>query len=292
MFKIVLQTAPKFLKNFLIFFPVLISNLKINNEIILKLCFGFIIFCFVTFVIYITNDYIDYKKDKSNILKKKNISRKYFSKEKIIYLNLSFLPLIAISFFFKLFSVYLILYIFSFYIYTFKAKFIKFADLIFLNSFYILRLFFGCDLIGAEISFWFVAFFSSFFLILSVFKRIIQIKVNRLKIKNKIISYSFKDYKLLKNSIIILILINSFVFLSYIFQSELVFLQSFSSKSTFVNFNIINYLFIFFIYIVNIVLLTKKIFTENINKDIFYYVIKDRLIIISLIIILLILFIK
>ena len=86
-------------------------------------------------------------------------------------MNLCFLPILFLSVKLDLFSSYLILYIFSFYIYTFKTKFIKFFDLIFLNSFYIFRLLYGCDLVGIEISYWFIIFFSTLFFILSIFKK-------------------------------------------------------------------------------------------------------------------------
>ena len=71
MYNLIKSNIPKFLKNFLIFFPILISKNSIDNQIILDLIFGFLIFCLITFIIYITNDFIDYKKDKLNILKKK-----------------------------------------------------------------------------------------------------------------------------------------------------------------------------------------------------------------------------
>ncbi len=289
MYNLIKNNIPKFLKNFLIFFPVLISKNQINNQIFYDLIFGFLIFCLITFIIYITNDFIDYKKDKSNILKKKNKVKSYFTKSQIVYLNLFFLPLLVLSAKLDLFSSYLILYIFSFYIYTFKTKFIKFVDLIFLNSFYIFRLLYGCDLVGIEISYWFIIFFSTLFFILSIFKRIIQIKINNLKKKNKIISYSYQDILLLKKIISILILINSLTFLFYIFQGEIVYLQILSSNSTFINFDKANYIIIFFIYLTNLLILTKKVFKENIKKDIFNFVINDKLIILSLILIFLIL---
>ena len=291
MYNLIISNIPKFLKNFLIFFPILISKNSIDNQIILDLIFGFLIFCSITFIIYITNDFIDHKKDQINILKK-NKNKSFFSKSQIIYLNLCFLPILFLSVKLDLFSSYLILYIFSFYIYTFKTKFIKFLDLIFLNSFYIFRLLYGCDLVGIEISYWFIIFFSTLFFILSIFKRIIQIKINNLKKINKIISYSYKDISLLKKFIFNLIFINSLTFLFYIFQSEIFYLQILSSNSTYINFDKTSYMIIFFIYLLNLIILTKKVFKENIKKDIFNFVINDRLIILCLALIFFILIIR
>ena len=202
------------------------------------------------------------------------------------------MPILFLSVKLDLFSNYLILYIFSFYIYTFKTKFIKFFDLIFLNSFYIFRLLYGCDLVDIEISYWFIIFFSTLFFILSIFKRIIQIKINNLKKTNKIISYSHKDISFLKKLIFNLIFINSLTFLIYIFQGETVYLQALSSNSTYIDFDKTSYAIIFFIYLLNLIILTKKVFKENIKKDIFNFVINDKLIILSLILIFFILVIK
>jgi len=116
--------------------------------------------------------------------------------------------------------------------------------------------------------------------------------INNLKKINKIISYSYKDVSFLKKLIFNLIFINSFTFLFYIFQSEIVYLQALSSNSTYINFDKISYIIIFFIYLLNLIILTKKVFNENIKKDIFNFVINDRLIILSLILIFFILVIK
>lgn len=283
MYSLARNILPKLLKNLLIIFPLLISNIQINKIIYFNLFSGFVIFSIITTIIYITNDYVDYKNDKLNILKKNKV-KNYFSKSKIIIINLSLIPLIFASILIEIFSVYLILYIISFYIYTLKTKYIKFLDLIFLNSFYLFRVLFGCDLINVEISYWLIIFFSSLFLILSIFKRIIQIKINNLKKPNQIISYSLQDYIYLKKIIIVAILINCSIFLIYIFQNDLNYLQFFSSESTFVDFNKNEYFIIYFIYVVNLIILTTKVFKKRINKDIFYFVINDKLIILSLII--------
>ncbi len=278
MFNLIKNIFPKFLKNILIFFPLLVSNIEINNTLVLNNLVGFVIFCLITLVIYITNDFIDYHIDKLNKLKKNNIS-KLFNKKIVISLNLLLIPFFFIIESINLFSIFLIFYVLSFYFYTFKGKYIKYLDLIFLNSFFIFRLLYGCDLSNIVSSYWFLIFFSSLFFILSMFKRFIQIKVNKLFKANKIIAYNYKDLPVLKKAINFLLIFNVIVFISYIFRENLNYLFPYDSAE--INFDKISYLVVFFIYLTNLFLLVKKLYNYKIKEDIFNYVIKDRVVIFS-----------
>ena len=188
-------------KNLLIFLPLLLSERIATTDDLLILGSGFLIFSIMTSICYSTNDYTDKKKD---IINKLKVNKIVLDKNIIIFLNFFlFLFLIYLYQFTHLFNFYLVVYLFSFYFYNFFVKSFFLIDIIFLTSFYIIRIFYGSELIDLDISYWFLFFFISFFLIFSIFKRMIQIYVNNLKSKkNKIINYSFNDYPFLKKIVI------------------------------------------------------------------------------------------
>ena len=269
----------KNLKNLLIFVPAIISVKEIDFFLLKNIFIGFIIFCLISFVIYLTNDYSDKEIDKLNILKKKKINKNQ------TFLFIFVINLVLITFLIVLkdtifFSKYLIIYMINFYIYNFFFKKIKFLDLICLNIFYLTRLSYGSDLILVEISLWFFLFFASLFLILSIFKRKIQISVNRLKKKNKIISYDEKDSKFLRNISILSIIFSLVIFLLFGLKSFFP-ITDFLSKNETLNIEIHYFLVVYLIYAYNISRLFKLTFKNKINIDIFYFVIKDRIIIFS-----------
>ena len=139
-----------------------------------------------------------------------------------------------------------------------------------------------------ELSIMFVTFFSSLFLALSVLKRIIQINTNKLKKKNEIIAYFSKDIILLKNSILFFLLINVISVL-FFFNSP----ETFSSISTNLEYEK-NFLpIIATVYFLNFIRLIALVFDNKIKIDIFYFVVKDQIILtFSLVCLLLILILK
>lgn len=292
MYSLLKNLVPKYLKNILIFFPLLISSSELNKENIIVFVLGFISFSILTSIVYLTNDYLDFKIDKNNKLKKNINIKKNLSKNSLVLINIFFIPYFFILDFYNLFSSYLIIYLLFFYFYTFFGKKIKYLDLVLLNSFYIFRLLYGCDLFDLVISYWFIIFFSTLFLILSIFKRYIQIYINNINYSNKIIAYTSKDLKNFKFLIYINSIINIIVFVAFIYQYELNLIKVFSSETTYLNFNKSNYLIILIIYLSNMIYLTNKVFKNKINKDIFNYVVGDKFIIASSLLVILIIIIS
>ena len=196
------------LKNTLIFLPYFISTNYISFSDLIDLTYGFIIITILTSICYVTNDYTDKKKDRINKLKSK---KKNLKKKQVIFLNISliFFGLIIYNYT-KLFNSYLIIYLLLFYSYNFLFKNLIFLDITMLVLFYIVRIPYGSQILGIELSYWFLIFFSTLFIILSVSKRIIQISVNNLKAKNNIICYSYSNLHLLK----------FIVFLSFFFKFD------------------------------------------------------------------------
>ena len=262
-------------KNILIFFPFLISEKNFFSSSLIDLCFGFIIFTTLTSICYATNDYSDQKRDEINKLKNK---KKILNKKKIIILNIILCASLFLLYLYSpLFNLYLVLYLILFYSYNFFLKNYFLLDIIILVLFYIIRIFYGSTVLEIEISYWFLIFFSSLFINLSIFKRMIQISVNALKEKNLIINYSYKNFHLLKNIIFLSFLINILTFILYIYE---IFNPGsfgiFSSTFTSYKYELVPLIIFFIIYFFWFLRLVYLVINEKVNEDIYIFLIKDK----------------
>ena len=265
------------LKNILIFFPLFFSKREIFFYDVIHLAIGFIIFTFITSVCYITNDFTDRKKDKNNKLKKKNTSLK---KETVIIVNiLLFIFLFLIFLMTNFGNIYLILYLSVFYLYNYFLKYVFLLDVIVLVCFYILRLYYGAELLNIVISYWFLMFFIPLFLNLALFKRIIQITVNHIKkSSNSIIKYSLENIPLIKKIILISTLVNfliAFLYFFELFNPDT--FPFFSTQETRYNHNIIFLIFTFLAYIFWTWRITSLVFNGFVKKDIYRFIITDKI---------------
>ncbi|NMN67862.1 4-hydroxybenzoate polyprenyltransferase [Candidatus Pelagibacter ubique] len=263
-------------KNLLIFLPLLLSERLVAYQDVIMLVLGFFIFSTMTSICYVTNDFTDQKKDLLNKLKSK---KKILKKNTIIFLNIFLIILlILLNQFTSLFNSYLFIYLICFNLYNFLIKKFFLIDIIFLTSFYIIRMLYGSELIDLDISYWFLLFFISFFLIFSTFKRMIQISVNKLKTKkNRIINYSLSDYSWLKKLVIFSAIINFFTASLYLYEL--------SSPSTF-NFlsapetryeQSIVFLLIFFLsYVAILSRIISLVFKQKIKQDIYIFALNDK----------------
>jgi len=262
-------------KNILIFFPFLISEKNFFSSSLIDLCFGFIIFTTLTSICYATNDYSDQKRDEINKLKNK---KKILNKKIIIILNIILCASLFLLYLYSpLFNLYLVLYLILFYSYNFFLKNYFLLDIIILVLFYIIRIFYGSTVLEIEISYWFLIFFSSLFINLSIFKRMIQISVNALKEKNLIINYSYKNFYLLKNIIFLSFLINILTFILYIYE---IFNPGsfgiFSSTFTSYKYELVPLIIFFIIYFFWFLRLVYLVINEKVNEDIYIFLIKDK----------------
>ena len=262
-------------KNVLIFFPFLISEKNFFSSSLIDLCIGFIIFTTLTSICYATNDYSDQKRDEINKLKNK---KKTLNKKIIIVLNIALCASLFLLYLYSpLFNLYLVLYLLLFYGYNFFFKNYFLLDIIILVLFYIIRIFYGSTVLEIEISYWFLIFFSSLFINLSIFKRMIQISVNVLKEKNLIINYSFKDFYLLKNIIFFSFLINISTFILYIYEIfNPGFFGIFSSTFTSYKYELIPLIIFFIIYFFWFLRLVYLVINGKVNEDIYIFLIKDK----------------
>ncbi|MDB4193627.1 UbiA family prenyltransferase [Candidatus Pelagibacter sp.] len=265
------------LKNILIFFPLLFSKKIITDSGIENLFFGFLFFIFMTSICYVTNDYSDRFIDKINKLKKNKNYK--ITKKIVILLNLILgLTILILALKTNIINYYIPVYLSLFFSYNFFFKRIKFFDILFLVAFYIVRLFYGAEISNVNISYWFIIFFISIFLILALFKRMLQIFNNQLKNKNKIIQYSYKNIPFFKKTIISAAVINSLTLLTFI--GELSFpntLNYFSSDVTKYSYNIYFLCVILLLYIYWLSRTINMVFKHIIKQDFYSFIIRDKI---------------
>lgn len=155
-----LMRIKHYLKNFLIFLPIIFSKSLLEKEILLKAIFGFIAFSLSTSIIYIINDLKDIEKDKKHPIKKERplASGKVSKKEAIILcMILSIVVIIELYLTNMLLSwgtILLAVYIFINILYSFGLKNIPLLDVAILSSGFVLRVLYGGLITSIPVSSW------------------------------------------------------------------------------------------------------------------------------------------
>lgn len=197
---IILMRPKHYLKNFLIFFPLIFSGLIFKNDNFILCLYGFIAFSLSASTIYIVNDIRDKEKDR-NHEKKKNrpIASGRVSVSKAIIL--AFL-LLVISYIFQFLAVgkiahlsylYILVYILINLAYSFGLKNIPLVDVTILVFGFLLRVLYGASIINVEVSNWLylTVISSSFYLGLG--KRRNEIKKSGAK-SRKVLTYYNEEF--------------------------------------------------------------------------------------------------
>ena len=166
-------------KNFLIFLPLIMAN-EYSFFNIYTAIIGFFIFSLAASTVYIFNDLLDLSLDRIHPTKKyRPIASNSISKSKaIIVLAILLITSLFLGKANNVISI-LVIYFFLNIIYTLIVKKIKFLDIILLSSFYIIRIYFGGELIEIEISIWLYVFSIIAFISLVILKRVKEIKKYR-----------------------------------------------------------------------------------------------------------------
>lgn len=150
-----------YLKNILIFLPIVFSGNFFDVNNLLKCIWGFLSFSMLASVIYIVNDIKDVEKDKKHIEKCKRpiASGKLKIKNAIIFL----IVLLIISFVFNYMAcginnvysyIFLLAYLILNVLYSFGLKNEPIIDIVILVSGFLIRVMYGASIIGVEISNW------------------------------------------------------------------------------------------------------------------------------------------
>lgn len=150
----------QWVKNLLIFIPLICSRL-INYNNILICIIGFFAFCFASSFVYVINDIRDIEKDKLHPTKKSRPLasgkiKKY--QAKIIAILMLFIAIIINSMIHKSFlnlsSYLLISYIIINILYSFGLKNVAILDIALLASGFVIRVYYGASIINVEVSDW------------------------------------------------------------------------------------------------------------------------------------------
>ena len=169
--------SEQWIKNTLVFLPILAANLG-DIDIIIKSLWAFIVFCFTASSIYILNDAFDLQHDRNHPEKKNRpIAAGSVQIFEGIFLGVAFMTIgLGISLYIE-WDLFLVMSLYLLLNFSYSAYFKKLIiiDLIFLSSFYILRVFAGSESSGVELSSWLIAFSAILFFALGSLKRLAEI---------------------------------------------------------------------------------------------------------------------
>ena len=216
----VLLRIKDWLKNIIIFFPILFSSQLFNTTYYFNLFSGFIVFCILSSFVYVLNDILDIKDDQKHPIKKnsKPIASGQIS-IKIAYLILAILLILVLASIYVYESIRsnIISYLLIILIYNFGLKKIPYIEILILTLGYIIRTDSGSNIINVDSS---ILMLSSIFCIGCFFillKRLSEL--NLIGQKNLTTRKVLKYYNLnlIKILSIFLIIILSFIFISYIY---------------------------------------------------------------------------
>ena len=154
-----LMRIKHYIKNLLIFLPLIFSGLLLKQDKLIITIFGFICFSLMASSVYIINDIRDVEKDKKHKLKcKRPIAAGLISPKKaMLFMIFLLLIVVVISIVMKFNYVSILLMILYFVInicYSMGAKNIPLVDIILLVSGFVIRVLFGALLIDVSVSNW------------------------------------------------------------------------------------------------------------------------------------------
>lgn len=187
-----LMRVRHYIKNFLIFLPLIFSGNLLNKYLFLITLGGGLSFSLLASSIYIFNDLLDYENDKLHPKKKfRPIASGEIPKGKakillvllllssfLIIINLFHCHLINKSAFFESLIILIIYFLINIF-YSLKIKHLPILDIIFLALGFVLRVYFGGSLNSIKISSWLYLTVLSFSLYLVIGKRKGELEKNK-----------------------------------------------------------------------------------------------------------------
>ena len=187
------------LKNIILFFPLIFSYQLLEFEKYNELIIGFIIFCLASSFVYILNDIKDVEEDRIHPVKKylKPIANNRIKIYQAIYFLIAiFFLILFLSYFVPSIFYHILLYIFINLLYSFFLKKIAIIDLVILSCGYLIRLDTGSNIIKVDSSMlMLITIFSLSFFILSL-KRLGELN-NNLFTRSNLRFYSNKSLSFL-----------------------------------------------------------------------------------------------
>ncbi|MEE3343070.1 MAG: UbiA prenyltransferase family protein [Bacilli bacterium] len=186
-----------YLKNVLIFLPIIFSGNLFNKEKLINVIIGFIIFSLISSTIYIINDIKDINNDKAHFQKKNRplASETIKIKEAIVLFFILIIASIILIYFSSLnikALLYIIIYIIINILYTFYLKNKPIVDITVLSSLFVIRVLYGAAIINVEVSNWLNLTIMSAAFYLALSKRNNELK-NTIKAR-EVLKYYSNDY--------------------------------------------------------------------------------------------------
>ena len=192
----------QWLKNLLVFVPLLVSGSFVNFDLILLSFLGFVSFSCLASATYIINDLLDLDSDRGHDRKK--FRPLAAGKISIVHAKMAIILLFTAAFSIAsllnhLFIVVLVAYLLLTLIYSFKIKQHIGMDVLTLAALYTVRIYAGAVILNVIVSFWLFSFSMFLFLSLALVKRCAELKsfdgIERTHSKGR--DYSIRDYSLL-----------------------------------------------------------------------------------------------
>ena len=195
-----LMRVKHYIKNLLIFIPLIFSKNLFNIDLLLTTFLGFIVFSLVASIIYIINDIKDIEKDKLHPIKKNRplASGKVSLNESYILITILLIVIIftyLLTSLNKISILILAIYLIINIAYSFGLKNVPILDVVFLVIGFILRIIYGAFLGNIEVSRWLYLTILVFSFFMGFGKRRNEMKKNKNKSRNvlKYYNYEFLD---------------------------------------------------------------------------------------------------
>lgn len=215
-----------YIKNFLVFFPLVFSGNLLKIDLLTKAILAFIAFSFVASIVYIINDLKDIEKDRLHETKKNRPLAKGSVTKKEAYILMIVLSILItiILYLLKSFSCFicLLIYLVLNIGYSLKLKNIPIIDIAILTSGFLIRVIYGGCCINVTVSSWLYLTVMSMAFYLSLGKRRNEfIKSN--KKTREVLKYYTKEF------------LDNFMYLSL--SLTIVFYSLWTTSNTFCKYN-------------------------------------------------------
>ena len=195
-----LMRPKHYLKNFLIFLPLIFSGMLFKEDFLIKAALSFMAFSMVASLVYVVNDIKDLERDKLHPKKKNRpIASGKVSVAQAIGLCFILLLIAGVFQYFastsllsvSLLGVYLLINI----LYSFGLKNVPIVDVVILSLGFLIRIFYGGASVGIEVSRWLYLVVLAFSFYLGLGKRRNEIKSNGSKTRkvNQFYTHDFLD---------------------------------------------------------------------------------------------------
>ena len=148
-----------YLKNLLLFLPILFGSKLFNLPLLAKTCAAFVIFSFTSSIIYILNDIMDIEKDRLHPVKKQCplASGAVSRKKALVIAVILFTIIFVLNFLLSgclILNHWLLIYLILNILYSIKLKNIPILDISILSFGFLIRVLYGASVTGIALSHW------------------------------------------------------------------------------------------------------------------------------------------